>query len=83
MSAGFGIDWLIMWCKRQHHVHDWSIAINILMLFAHIWDVICVSSNADFCKQKPAESPVAQMADIGFKVVLLERLNQKWKQKHF
>ena len=28
-------------------------------------------------------SPVAQMADIGFKVVLLERLNQKWKQKHF
>ena len=28
-------------------------------------------------------SPIAQMADIGFKVVLLERLNQKWKQKHF
>ena len=27
--------------------------------------------------------PIAQMADIGFKVVLLERLNQKWKQKHF
>ena len=27
-------------------------------------------------------SPVAQIADIGFKVVLLERLNQKWKQKH-
>ena len=26
---------------------------------------------------------IAQMADIGFKVVLLERLNQKWKQKHF
>ena len=29
------------------------------------------------------KAPVAQMADIGFKVVLLERLNQKWKQKHF
>jgi len=28
-------------------------------------------------------APIAQMADIGFKVVLLERLNQKWKQKHF
>jgi hypothetical protein len=28
-------------------------------------------------------TPIAQMADIGFKVVLLERLNQKWKQKHF
>ena len=28
-------------------------------------------------------SPIAQMADIGFKVVLLEQLNQKWKQKHF
>ena len=27
-------------------------------------------------------SPIAQMADIGFKVVLLERLNQKWKQNH-
>ena len=27
-------------------------------------------------------SPIAQMADIGFKLVLLERLNQKWKQKH-
>ena len=25
---------------------------------------------------------IAQMADIGFKVVLLERLNQKWKQSH-
>ena len=24
-------------------------------------------------------APIAQMADIGFKVVLLERLNQKWK----
>ena len=31
----------------------------------------------------PDPSPIAQMADIGFKVVLLERLNQKWKQKHF
>ena len=29
-----------------------------------------------------ARSPIAQMADIGFKVVLLERLNQKWKQNH-
>ena len=28
-------------------------------------------------------TPVAQMADIGFKVVLLEQLNQKWTQKHF
>ena len=28
-------------------------------------------------------SLIAQMADIDFKVVLLERLNQKWKQKHF
>ena len=28
-------------------------------------------------------APIAQLADIGFKVVLLERLNQKWKQKHF
>ena len=28
-------------------------------------------------------SPIAQMADIGFKAVLLEQLNQKWKQKHF
>ena len=28
-------------------------------------------------------TPIAQMADIGFKVVLLERFNQKWKQKHF
>ena len=27
------------------------------------------------------QAPIAQMADIGFKVVLLERLNQKWKQK--
>ena len=28
-------------------------------------------------------SLIAQMADIGFKVVLLKQLNQKWKQKHF
>ena len=28
------------------------------------------------------KAPIAQMADIGFKVVLLERLNQKWKQNH-
>ena len=30
-----------------------------------------------------SKAPIAQMADIGFKVVLLEQLNQKWKQKHF
>ena len=30
-----------------------------------------------------SQALIAQMADIGFKVVLLERLNQKWKQKHF
>ena len=35
--------------------YNWSIVVNILMLFAHIWEVIRASSNADFCKQKPAE----------------------------
>ena len=34
-------------------------------------------------RRSSALTPIAQMADIGFKVVLLERLNQKWKQKHF
>ena len=29
-----------------------------------------------------SQALIAQMADIGFKVVLLERLNQKWKQNH-
>ena len=28
------------------------------------------------------DSPIAEMADIGVKVVLLDRLNQKWKQNH-
>ena len=28
------------------------------------------------------ETPIAQMANIGFKVVLLEQLNQKRKQNH-
>ena len=27
-------------------------------------------------------APIAQMADIGFKGVLLEWLKQKWKQNH-
>ena len=26
-------------------------------------------------------TPIAQMADIGLRVVLLKRLNEKWKQK--
>ena len=37
----------------------------------------------DYSGDTGADAPIAQMADIGFKVVLLERLNQKWKQKHF
>ena len=37
---------------------------------------------SDILAGKDGISPVAQMADIGFKVVLLERLNQKWKQNH-
>ena len=44
---------------------------------------VIVQTDLLMMKTKMALSPIAQMADIGFKVVLLERLNQKWKQKHF
>ena len=36
----------------------------------------------DSLTKKTAVPLIAQMADIGFKVVLLKRLNQKWKQNH-
>ena len=50
------------------------------------WDcakIIAVSQCEEGVSKVKTPTPVAQMADIGFKVVLLERLNQKWKQKHF
>ena len=48
-------------------IHDWVISA---------YDVGVDDSDHN-------DALIAQMADIGFKVVLLERLNQKWKQKHF
>ena len=31
----------------------------------------------------PSDSPLAQKAKLGFKLLLLERLNENLKQKHF
>ena len=47
-------------------IHDWVISA---------YDVGVDDSDHN-------DALIAQMADIGFKVVLLERLNQKWKQNH-
>ena len=51
----------------------------------HLYAFSNVSSNClpEQMQSRIGCTPIAQMADIGFKVVLLERLNQKWKQKHF
>ena len=62
-----------------------------LLLGSHEWvvhndSVKCTKEGVRTYKTKltlHACALIAQMADIGFKVVLLERLNQKWKQKHF
>ena len=45
-------------------------------------DAASRTGNISRKEKKKRLSPIAQMADIGFKVVLLERLNQKWKQNH-
>ena len=65
---------------------NWSeISYMDLFLRSSRWVIFLgysVQSNT-FRKRIVNRTPIAQMADIGFKVVLLERLNQKWKQKHF
>ena len=58
--------------------------IRIIIIVKKILTIVLEGTiRRDFFKSFDHCAPVAQMADIGFKVVLLERLNQKWKQKHF
>ena len=51
------------------------------IFWIHDWVISAYDVGVD--DSDPNDALIAQMADIGFKVVLLERLNQKWKQKHF
>ena len=66
-----------------------DVLVTWSTLFSFAFAVItCLDYPPELCSHQTAllydcPSPIAQMADIGFKVVLLERLNQKWKQKHF
>ena len=67
---------------NSHHPHPHQHCY--LPLFPHPQDLCyLIPSDNDPPDLPKGKTPIAQMADIGFKVVLLERLNQKWKQKHF
>ena len=74
--------------QKDRFARSCEVSWEVVKLGIDLWQVSWLQKEAckDFLKficDYICHSPVAQMADIGFKVVLLERLNQKWKQKHF
>ena len=61
---------------------EFKTLILVYMLFFSIFCSLNSFCWISFKINFDTVSPIAQMADIGFKVVLLERLNQNWKQNH-